>query len=83
MILRSTCSFCCLRVLCIQYEGFTKRAMEEGLASLARSLAGGAPGLARVAELRSEMRALRGAIELQLNEPVSYTHLTLPTERIV
>lgn len=33
--------------------------MEEGLASL---------GLARVAELRSEMRALRGAIELQLNE---------------
>ena len=39
--------------------------MEDGLASLARSLA---PGLARVAELRSEMRALRGAIELQLNE---------------
>ena len=33
--------------------------MEEGLASL---------GLSRVAELRSEMRALRGAIELQLNE---------------
>lgn len=33
--------------------------MEEGLASL---------GLSRVAELRSEMRALRGGIELQLNE---------------
>ena len=35
--------------------------MEEGLASL---------GLSRVAELRSEMRALRGGIELQLNERV-------------
>ena len=36
--------------------------MEEGLASL------GSLGLSRVAELRSEMRALRGGIELQLNE---------------